>query len=148
MWRWVSIFRIRTGRVWLRPFSDVFYFSFCSFLYQYNNGCAGNVGSLYRAFSASRCKISWFYHKMGRIVMKWVNFFFFGLFPPFRRVCFRIGSTFINIVNKIAGDCRKTLRRAGYLYYTGAFITDWEVPIEPKSPGEGPRADFIVDWIN
>ena len=32
--------------------------------------------------------------------------------------------------------------------YTGAFITDWEVPIEPKSPGEGPRADFIVDWIN
>ena len=32
--------------------------------------------------------------------------------------------------------------------YIGAFITDWEVPIEPKSPGEGPRADFIVDWIN
>lgn len=32
--------------------------------------------------------------------------------------------------------------------YTGAFITDWEVPFEPKDPGEGPRTDFIVDWTN
>lgn len=34
--------------------------------------------------------------------------------------------------------------------YTGAFITDWEIPGEIHDPKKGrrPEADFIVDWIN
>lgn len=32
--------------------------------------------------------------------------------------------------------------------YTGAFIMDWEIPIEPQAAMEDPGVDFIVDWTN
>lgn len=32
--------------------------------------------------------------------------------------------------------------------YTGAFITDWEIPNEPQVAREDPGMDFVVDWTN
>ena len=32
--------------------------------------------------------------------------------------------------------------------YTGAFITDWEIPKEPQGTREDPGVDFVVDWTN
>ena len=32
--------------------------------------------------------------------------------------------------------------------YTGAFITDWEIPMEPQGTREDPGVDFVVDWTN
>ena len=40
-------------------------------------------------------------------------------------------------------------QEAGYgSDYTGAFITDWEIPKEPQGTREDPGVDFVVDWTN
>lgn len=46
---------------------------------------------------------------------------------------------------------KKEDQEASYIPdYTGAFITDWDIPGEAHEPGinRSPDFDFIVDWKN
>lgn len=85
-----------------------------------------------------------------------------SIFPSFDgRGKLKPGSTYAVCAQKLkrgsspVWDCKSSINGDENIHevgnnsdYAGAFITDWEIPIEPQGSGEDSDVDFIVDWIN
>lgn len=85
-----------------------------------------------------------------------------GFFPVFgSRTKLKPGSTYAVCLQKNkrgappVWDCKNSINGEENIHevvynsdYAGAFITDWEIPIEPQGSGEDSGMDFIVDWTN